>query len=186
MKFNNNNKKVTTTCLQHLLSLFRSLIIGSPPLEVILIFLAVHALVDGLTQQAVPLLAKRTVELVHFILVVAEGLAVGRAAVEAVGCRTLCLHQTFAMEGFQLFFCDHLKKQSYYICKMKEKMAIVCNNLHEVMTSLILSKFFSNMYSGMEDKEFSFIKKITKNHLYNSHVVIYSQQCRYISMDDIN
>ena len=55
------------TYLQHILCGLGSSIILRPPLEVILVLLAVHVLADCLAQQAVPLLAQGTVELVHLI-----------------------------------------------------------------------------------------------------------------------
>ena len=95
--------------LKHLLRLLGRLVVGSSPLEVVLILLAVHILVDGLAQDAVFLATHRAVELVDLVLVEAETVAVGSAAVEAVGSSILGLSQTSLVQSIQFLFTNNLQ-----------------------------------------------------------------------------
>ena len=94
--------------LQHLLCFLGSLIVSSTPLQVILVLLAVHVLVNGLTQEAVLLLADGAVEVIHLVLVEAEPLAVVGTTVEAVGSCTLGLPESSLVQLLKLLLRDNL------------------------------------------------------------------------------
>lgn len=97
--------------LQHFLGGLDCFIIGCPPLQVILVPLAVHALMDGLAQEAIHLAADGAVELVHLILIETEPLTVGGAAVVAVGSHTLSLLQTSLVQLQKL-----LRSNQLHVC----------------------------------------------------------------------
>ncbi len=77
--------------LEHHLRCHGSLIIGRPPLEIVLILLTIHALVNSLTQETVTLVAHRTLELVYIVLIETESCTIGSLTMEAVGGGVLCL-----------------------------------------------------------------------------------------------
>lgn len=85
--------------LQHFIGLLSSFVVGGPDAEVLLVLLAVHALVNGLTGQTVLLLTDWTREEVDQVLVDTPARAVIGLAVEAVPFLALCCHQT-ALEMF--------------------------------------------------------------------------------------
>ena len=101
---------VCTTHIEHGLGCLGSLIVGRPSLQVLLVLLAVHVLVDGLALDAVHLVADGAVEEVHLIPAEAESLAVGGLAVVAVGIRALRLPQALPVQLLQLLRRYHLRE----------------------------------------------------------------------------
>jgi hypothetical protein len=95
--------------LKHLLCFLGGFIIGSSPLQVVLILLTIHALVDSLAQDTVLLRANRAVELIDLVLIEAEPLAVGCAAVEAVWSCILCLPEASLIQSNKLFLGNNLR-----------------------------------------------------------------------------
>ena len=75
--------------LQHVLGGLGSSVVLRSSLQVVLILLAVHILVDGFAEKAVWLLANGAHKLIDFVLDEAEPLAVSVSAVEAIGVSIL-------------------------------------------------------------------------------------------------
>ena len=94
------------THLQHLLCGLGSLIIGCTSLEVILVLLAVHPIMDGFTQDAVLFVAHLAGELIYIIVIETESFAVWCPTVEAVSISIFSLSKTPKMNIFNFLFCQ--------------------------------------------------------------------------------
>ena len=81
------------THIKHSLGCLGSLIIGCSSLQVLLVLLTVHVLVDSLALDAVQLAADGAVEVVHLIRIETESQAVGSLAVVAVIACAHCFLQ---------------------------------------------------------------------------------------------
>ena len=98
------------THIKHGLGCLGGLIIGCSSLQVLLVLLTVHVLMDSLALDAVHLVADGAVEAVHLVPAEAESLAVGGLAVVAVGVCTLCFPQALLVQLLQLLRCYHLRE----------------------------------------------------------------------------
>ena len=98
----------SSTYLQELLGGSGCGIICRLPVNVILVLFTVHALVDGLAQQAVGLVADGAGEVVDIVLVHAPTRAVCRLAVEGIFHDSLCLGYSTLLKLLKLSLCQHL------------------------------------------------------------------------------